>query len=111
MRKLKLVSAIVTTILLLNIGGVSAQEKNSVLIQYYITGIRLKKPNYTIQTVRPDYTTYQLSTKDDGGDALVELKKEIDKWINQGYSITESTSFYQGTDASVVHYILVRKQE
>lgn len=111
MKKVRLVLVAVTAMLFLGVGSVNAQEKNSVLIQYYIMGIRTKNPSYIIQTVQPDYTTYQLSTKEHGGEALAELKKELDKWLNQGYSITESTIFYEGTDGSIVHYILVRKQE
>jgi len=111
MKNVKLILLAVTAMLFLGVENVNAQEKNSVLIQYYILGIRTKSPSYIIQTVQPDYTTYQLSTKEHGGEALTELKKEIDKWLNQGYSITESTPFYQGTDGSIVHYVLVRKQE
>ncbi len=105
MKNVKLILLAVTAILFLGMGNVRAQEKSTVLIKAYIVG----EYAYVINTVKPDYTSYELKSKTKDENALVALKKELDKWILEGYILMNSTVSRSLSNANETIYILIKE--
>lgn len=79
------------------------QEKSTVLIEASING-----DSYRIHTVKPDYTTYELESKREiRQQGRVVLKKELDKWLLEGYVLVTSTvNTFPGGTNSIIYYLL-----
>lgn len=108
MKNVKLILLAVTAMLFLGMGNVSAQENKvqSVIISVFAQGVSHNK--YTVEVVKPDYSVElkEYTTKDN---IHVALKKELDKWLEQGYQIMESSSNTIAGGYPISRYILVRK--
>lgn len=105
MRNLKMIT-IVMTMLFLGMSGLYAQEKSTVLIKVQIFG----EHNYFINVAKPDYTTYILENKTKDENGLVALKKELDKWILEGYVLINSTTVSNsGSSPNETIYLLMKE--
>lgn len=97
---------LVMTMLFLGMSCLHAQEKSTVLIKAYVYG----SSSYVINTVKPDYTTYELKSKTKNDNALVALKQELDKWILEGYVLINSTSVSStGSSPNETIYLLMKE--
>lgn len=105
MKNVKLIFLAVTAMLFFGIGNVNAQEKSTVLIKARVIG----EYAYVINTVKPDYTTYELKNQTKDENALVALKRELDKWISEGYIIVNSTVSGSFSPTSETIYILIKE--
>ncbi len=96
----------VMTMLFLGMSCGYSQEKSTVLIKAYVG----ESSRYVINTVKPDYTTYKLENKNKDENALVVLKRELDKWILEGYLLVNSTTVsISGSSATETIYILMKE--
>ena len=95
---------LVMTMLFLGMSCGYAQEKSTVLIKVQIDGA-----GYSINTVKPDYTTYELKGKTKNENALVALKQELDKWILDGYTQVNSSASSSANVANEILYILIKE--
>ena len=105
MKNVKLILLTITTMLFLSMENASAQEKSTVLIKASVIG----EYGYVINTVKPDYTTYELKNQTKDENALVALKRELDKWISEGYIIVNSTVSGSFSPTSETIYILIKE--
>lgn len=105
MKNVKLILVAVTAMLLFGMGSASAQEKSTVLIKARVIG----EYGYVINTVKPDYTTYELKNQTKDENALVALKRELDKWISEGYIPVNSTVSGSFSPTNETIYILIKE--
>lgn len=105
MRKLRLMLAATIVALFFGVGNASAQEKSTVLIQASVNGRA-----YIINTVKPDYTTYELKNQTKDENALVALKRELDKWILEGYTLVNSVLSNSYSNINEIIYFLVKEE-
>lgn len=105
MKKVKLILVATIAILFLGISNVNAQEKSTVLIKARVIG----EYAYVINTVKPDYTTYELKNQTKDENALVALKRELDKWISEGYIPVNSTVSGSFSPTNETIYILIKE--
>ncbi len=105
MKKVKLILVATIAILFLGISNVNAQEKSTVLIQASVNGRA-----YIINTVKPDYTTYELKNQTKDENALVALKRELDKWILEGYTLVNSVLSNSYSNINEIIYFLVKEE-
>lgn len=105
MKKVKLMVVAMVAMLFMGVGGVSAQEKSTVLIKAHVAG----EYAYVINTVKPDYTTYELKSKTKDENALVALKRELDKWVSEGYILVNSTLSASFSTTYETIYILIKE--
>lgn len=104
MKKLKTIACLMI-LFLLGTTYSYGQEKSTVLIETYVVG-----DSYTIHTVKPDYTSYKLEpSKELREPARIALKKELDKWVLEGYVIANSTEFSMANGLSKSIYYLVKE--
>lgn len=93
-----------SVIILLFLGAAYSygQEKSTVLIEASING-----DSYRIHTVKPDYTYEIVSNKEVREQGRVALKKELDKWVLDGYVLVNSTvNTFPGGTNSIIYYLL-----
>ena len=106
MKNLKLIM-LAGVILFLSIPYINAQEK-SVLIKGSFTGIDVE-----ITTISPTYEVVKQAYKNKNSEEnefLVLLKKEIDKWLKDGYTLSEvGVSSYSASIYTMV-YVLTKKE-
>ncbi|RYM35021.1 hypothetical protein ERX46_06510 [Brumimicrobium glaciale] len=107
MKKLSLIAMLTLLIAMLSFQSF-AQNISSVIVSGYKWG----PGNVIIETVKPDYTleTKEYSRKE-GKHILIEIKKEVDLWLNKGFSIDQSNS--NGGDNTTVFrytYFLTKKE-
>ncbi|MEO9257923.1 MAG: hypothetical protein ABI207_06050 [Crocinitomicaceae bacterium] len=104
MKNVKLFLNTVVVFLALGISTVNAQQKQSVIISEICFN-----SNITIEVIRPDYSIdkQEYSKKEDN--ASVVLKKELDKWINQGFKIQSTTTQVGTTVLIIFTYVLVKE--
>lgn len=105
MKKVRLILVAVVAILFLGMGNVSAQEKSTVLIKVHV----INEYAYVINTVKPDSTTYELKNKTKDENALVALKRELDKWVLEGYILVNSTVLRSLGTTNEIIYILIKE--
>lgn len=105
MKNIKLIVLTTMTMLFLGIGNVNAQQ--SVLIKGTLYAKYTK-----IITVLPDYQVIESEIGNVGEkEFLVSLKKELDKWISEGYIVTESTVASHDQTIYSKFYTLIKKDE
>ncbi len=89
MKNTKLILLAVTAILFLGIGNVSAQQKSTVIITTITSGREI-----TLQVVDDqDNTTSQVVKFSKDKPEQAYLKIEMDKWLNKGYSLSQSYGY------------------
>jgi hypothetical protein len=112
MKNVKLILLVVTAMLFLGMSNVNAQESSSVMITTITTGRQI-----TLQVVDDQNTTisqeYKFS-KNNPEQAI--LKIEMDKWIKNGYSLSQSYGYvavYPGTVNIATRYetVILTKKE
>jgi hypothetical protein len=103
MKDLKMIT-FVMTMLFLGMSCTYAQEKSTVLIK-----VRVCESMYSINTVKPDYTTYKLEGKGKDENGYVALKRELDKWILEGYVLVNSTVSSSLTSLNDIIYVLIKE--
>lgn len=108
MKKLSLVALLTLMMTVVGFQG-KAQEVSTVIVSGRIYG----SGSVYVETIKPDYSV-ELKEYDrkEEKNLLVEIKKELDFWINKGYTINESNS----NSGSIVFdykytYILIKKEE
>lgn len=106
MKDVKLILVAVMAMLFFGIGNVNAQEKSTVLIKARVIG----EYAYVINTVKPDYTTYELKNQTKDENALVALKRELDKWILEGYTLVNSVLSNSYSNINEIIYFLVKEE-
>lgn len=81
-------------------------KTQSVIVSVYIEGVYHNQ--YTIETVKPDYTVENKSytTKDN---LNVILKKELDTWLEQGFQLKESNSILSSGGHPIITYVLIKE--
>lgn len=104
MKKLKLV-LVAVVVMLLGMGNVNAQEK-SVLIK-----VDLSVANSNIITIQPNYEVsineYKITKTLSENDFFILVKKELDKWLSQGYVLSDTqTPSYR----DYIIYVLTKKE-
>lgn len=109
MKKVRLILLAVVAMLFLDIGNVSAQEK-SVLIRGYFSPYE-----YKISTIQPDYEVsvneIKRAKNSTEEDFLILVKKELDKWLIQGYVITEFSVLKSDMAAGYSQFYTLTKKE
>jgi len=108
MKKLSLISLFTLLMTFLSFQSI-AQNISSV----FISGQTWGSGNVIIETIKPDYTieTKDYSRKEERH-LLVEIKRELDLWINKGFSIDQTNS--NGSESKSIYrytYILIKKEE
>lgn len=80
-------------------------KTQSVIISVYIEGVYHNQ--YTIETVKPDYTieTKSYTTKEN---LNATFKKELDIWLEQGFQMKESNSIQSSRALPIITYILIK---
>lgn len=110
MKKVRLILVAVVAILFMGVGNVSAQESKSVLIKAELNGI-----DYNVTTIQSNYEINVIKDKREktftDTDFLLLVKKEIDKYLNQGYVLSESTvTPHYGDRTRYIIYVLTKKE-
>lgn len=95
---------LVMTMLFLGMSCGYAQEKSTVLIK-----AKVYESSYSINTVKPDYTIYKLEGKSKDENGYVALKRELDKWILEGYVLVNSTVSSSVSALNDIIYILIKE--
>jgi hypothetical protein len=105
MKNVKLFLSTVVAFLVVGISTVSAQQKQSVIISEKVVTTKT-----TIEVIKPDYTvdTKDYNSKEDN--ASVVLKKELDKWLEQGFEIKSTTSVSDSPAFFKVSYVLIKEE-
>jgi hypothetical protein len=109
MKNVKLfLSTVVVFLMIGTTSVVNAQQKQSVIISEVFS------PNgVSIEIIKPNYSIEQQDYKRKEVNATVLLKKELDKWIVQGFEIKESnqkSTISNGmTHDSKISYILIKE--
>lgn len=108
MKNLKLTLVIVVSMLFLGIDNVNAQEK-SVLIKGSISVYNAK-----ITIIQPDnqilMQEYRKKEHPEESYFLLQLKTEMDKWLKQGYTLTESGISSTSEIVYTMFYVLTKKE-
>lgn len=110
MRKLRLMLAATIVTLFLGVGNVSAQVSKSVLIKTEFNAI-----DYNITTISSNYEVNIIKDKREKTftdvDFLLLVKKEIDKYLTEGYILSESIlTPYNGDRGQYIIYVLTKKE-
>lgn len=95
-------------LLFLGMSDSYAQEKSTkstVLIKVQVIG----ESGYIIKTVNPDNTIHESKSKNKDESSLIALKKELDKWVLEGYSLVNSTLSSSFTNVNEIIYYLVKE--
>jgi hypothetical protein len=105
MKNVKLFLSTVVAFLVVGISTLNAQQKQSVIISEKVAGAKT-----TIEVIKPDYTVdkQSFSLKEDNGSVI--LKKELDKWIEQGFEIKSTTSVSDSPVLFNVSYVLIKEE-
>lgn len=104
MKNVKLFLSTVVVFLALGTSTVNAQQKQSVIItELYLYN------NITMEVVKPDYSIDKKEYSIKEENPSVVLKKELDKWIEQGYEVTESSMATTYNNYYRIIYFLTKK--
>jgi hypothetical protein len=107
MRNLRMITIAMTMLFFMRC-NLYAQEK-SVLIKGNLGMVGIE-----IITIQPDYQVitqeYKRRTNPEESYFLIQLKKEVDKWLTQGYTITESGISLISEPAYSMFYVLTKKE-
>lgn len=107
MRKIKF-GMLIMVALFLGMSQINAQER-SVMIKGAFSGIAVE-----ITTISPDYEVITQEFKKDKmpeeNDFLVLLKKEIDKWLKEGYVLSETGVPSYTSSVYTMLFVLTKKE-
>lgn len=107
MKNLKMITYVIT-MLFFGISNLYAQEK-SVLIKGNLGMVDIE-----IITIQTDYQVitqeYKRRANPEESYFLIQLKKEVDKWLMQGYTMTESGISLVTEQAYSMFYVLTKKE-
>lgn len=107
MAKMRLIAFLTLIMISLNFQGFS-QKISSVVVSGFNWGVG----NVRVEIVNPDYSVEikDYSRKEERN-LLVEIKKELDLWLNKGFTIEQSNSTKdESTKEFRYTYILVKKE-
>ncbi|PWH82213.1 hypothetical protein [Brumimicrobium oceani] len=81
-----------------------------------ISTVIISAVNYSgtisIQVVKPDYTVGEkFYVRKDKKVFFVEVKKILDSWINEGFTITHTESYIHPSTYSIHHHYILKKEE
>ena len=109
MKNVKLFLSTVVAFLVVGISTVSAQHKQSVIISETVLGKTI-----SIEVIKPDYSIDNNEYEKKEVIATVVLKKELDKWLEQGFEIKESNTvhfeFVNTHYSYTVSYVLIKEE-
>lgn len=103
MKNVKLFLSSVVVFLMLGTSVVNAQQKQSVIIS------ETNYPKITIEVIKPDYSVEQKEYSKKEENAFSVLKKELDKWRDQGFEVIESSMSTTGNNFYTIVYFLAKK--
>jgi len=107
MKRISLIGLLTLIMTVVSFNG-KAQEVSTVIVS---GRIHSAGPVY-IETIKPDYS---VESKDydrkEEKNLLVEIKKELDFWINKGYTINQTNSNGGSAFDYKYTYILIKKEE
>lgn len=101
MKNVKLFLSTVVAFLVVGISTVYAQQKQSVMVS------EDTRTDIVIEVIKPDYSIDVQNYKVKEMNASMALKKELDKWIEQGFEIKSSITQPAGY---IVSYILIKEE-
>ena len=104
MKKVSLIALLTLLMTMVSFQG-KTQEVSTVIVSGYVIG------SVYIETIKPDYTVeIKEYDRKEEKNLLVEIKKELDFWINEGYVIDQTTSNgSQGVLSYRYTYFLIKK--
>jgi hypothetical protein len=105
MKNVKLFLSTVIAFLVVGISTVSAQQKQSVIVSQ-----SLLNTGAIIEVIKPDYSVDKQSFSKKDENTSVVLKKELDKWLKQGFEIKSTTSVAAGPFLYTVSYVMVKEE-
>jgi hypothetical protein len=110
MKNVKLFLSTVIAFLVVGISTLNAQQKQSVIISETVLGKTI-----SIEVIKPDYSIDNHEYEKKEVIATFVLKKELDKWIEQGFEIKESNTASIKLIGNVefwytVSYVLIKEE-
>lgn len=103
MKNVKLMLLAVIAMLLLGMVNVSAQV-SSVMVSGHVEG-----KSFSISVIHPNYEDIEKKYNGKEKSFHVALKEELDKWLQQGYEIIDSSTATYVHYSYIIIYVLTKK--